>query len=734
VKQLVTEGRLVTLTGMAGVGKTRLAVHVARELEQLFPDGVWFADLTEATEETLASTVVAALGLDQPERSAEEEVLLEHLASRRILLVLDGCEHVREACGRLVLSLLSAAHLTILATSRGPFRLPGEHVWAVPPMSSPSDEELLTAGPDITRRFDALALFEDRAGAVLPGFAVGPGNQQSVAALCRRLDGLPLAIELAAVRMRSLSVEEVLARLTDPYRLLVTGDRSAAPRHQTLRAAMERSAGLCSDVERSLWARLSVFSDGFELEDAEAVCSGDGLSPEDVFAAVSGLVDKSILELEGRQSARYRLFNTVRDFGRDLLRGDPIESSLRYRYLDYFVGFAERADAEWFGPQQVKLLTRCRAERENLGAAMDLALAEDRVEHAQRLVTALWFLWLGDDLVEEGRRWLARALTVQTRPSVPRGRALMLAGLLTVLREDPVVGLSLLEDSKTLATQLGPDGSGLYGNVTVLIKLLTHDLEGAVEWLRQVRCAQPEETDGLGFLNVPGLAMVSVLRGDAARGIELCERASEVCDRHGELWGKSWLEAVLGLAHWSLGSLEEAVGYLRRSLRLKHLFPDVIGIGVCVEVLSWIAAAQGDGTRAARLLCAQLPVETQFIRGSLYSEWHSQCVSRVRHLLRSDELHEAEREGARLGLDDLVGYALGISTVRTREEPTQLTRREWEVARLVSRGLSNRDIADKLVISKRTSDSHVEHILAKLGFTSRAEIAGWVAEREPGGG
>jgi predicted ATPase/DNA-binding CsgD family transcriptional regulator len=739
VKQLVLQARLVTLTGVGGVGKSRLAIHVARDLERTFPDGVYFVELINVGERELPGAVMAALGL--PDDSHEpENVLVTHLANSELLLVLDGCEHLLDASAIFVQKLLAdAPNVTILVTSRAPLDIAGEHVWPVLPLSVPHAEDMLPGGEIAARQSEAVALFEDRASAVLPGFTVGPDNAHVVAVLCQQLDGLPLAIELAAVWMRSLSVEEILARLTDRYRLLTAGDRSAAPRHQTLRAAMEWSFELCSEIEQTMWARLSVFAGGFGLEDAEVVCSGDGLSADDVFVAVSGLVEKSVLTREGSQQAqaRYRLLNTIREYGRDQLGGGATALALRRRHRDHYLRLAEHFDAEWFGPRQVEWLDLLRADWENLWTALEFSVTEpEEGVLGLRLAVALRFCWLAGGLPRDGQYWLASALAVAPKPTFLRVQALVLNGLLTAVQGDPGGGLSLVEESRRPVPELD-EAAGLpfVPSVLGLIKLIGNDLDGAAEESEKtLRQEDWPVLDGVVVLSMPCLALVSILRGNPARGIELCEQCNKLCDQHGELWDKSWAEIVLALAHWTQGNLESASAHLRQSLRTKYRFRDMVGIVVCIEILSWIAAAQGDAMRAVRLQRAidglWRPAGGNPFRIRPYLDWHTECVSTTHQMLQAKDFRLADAEGAQLTLGDTVGYALGKAMTAESDLSARLTRREWEVAKLIAAGLSNRDIAERLVIAKRTSDSHVEHILAKLGFTSRAQIAAWVTEQE----
>ncbi|MFD0918137.1 ATP-binding protein [Saccharopolyspora rosea] len=740
VKRLLSESRLVTLTGVAGVGKSRLACRVARDLRRAFPGGVWLVELAKVTEsEQIAGVLAASLGLRE-QSSGPEDALTAHLAGRRTLLLLDGCEHLLDGCGPLVRQLLDAApELRVLVTSRSPLGIAGEQMWPVPPMSVP---RLDRQGNVVQRTVGAesLELFADRAAAMLPGFAVGPGNEALVVRLCQQLDGLPLAIELAAVWMRSLSVEEILDRLADRYRLLTTGDRSAAPHHRTLRAAVEWSFDLCSPVERALWARLSVFSGGFEMDAAEDVCVGDGVAAEEVFGGIAGLVDKSVLTREDRNDARarYRLLKTIREYGRERLGGGGRELALRRRHRDHYLMLAEHVDAEWLGPNQVEWLTRLRHERENLAAALDFCLTEPgEGQEGLRMAAALRFLWVADGSLRDGRRWLDGAARVAPEPTRERARALAVGGLVSGLQGDTRTARALLAEARATAEDTeARDVLASLAHTAGTVELLGNDQRAAVEQLDEaLRGEELLRHDGMAVLSLPNRALLAVFAGDFERAVELCERCREICEEHGELSARSWAETVLGLVRWRQGDVAGAVALLHAALRVKRLFGDVMGIVTAVEVVAWVEASRGRAASAVRLLTAVeklwQPLGAHLFGVEPYLSWHADAEARARQRLSAAELRSARLRGAAFGLDDAVRHALGEQqeAYSDARAPVALTPRERQVARLVAQGLSNRQIAEQLVIAKRTSDSHIEHILAKLGFTSRAQIAAWVAEQ-----
>lgn len=375
IRRLLSTSRLLTLTGLGGVGKTRLAVEVSRRLRRAYSDGVWFVALGDVYDSDLvAVAVMDSIGLHTPAKEARD-ALIDYLRNKQILLVLDNCEHLIGASAELAAALLGAcAKLRVLATSREPLRISGEQLYPVPPLSVPSQDQPLSAGDSV--RFESVALFAQRASAVVPDFSVTATNRDAVVTLCRQLDGLPLAIELAAVRLRALALNELMAGRHGRYGLLTLGSRTASPRHQTLRATVDWSYGLCTPREQILWARLSVFSGNFDITDAEDVCSDDAVAGEDFFAAITGLVDKSILILDEQNGpARYRLLETIREYGRERLLDRGEEREFLARHRDHYLRLAERVRREWFGPGQLELFAKLRAVQANIRAVLEYCLA-----------------------------------------------------------------------------------------------------------------------------------------------------------------------------------------------------------------------------------------------------------------------------------------------------------------------------------------------------------------------
>ncbi|GDY29122.1 ATP-binding protein [Gandjariella thermophila] len=725
----------MTLTGVAGVGKTRLALRVAEDVRRAFPDGVWLVELAALADPgLLVHTVAGALGLPDQAVSPTER-LAEYLADKRLLLVLDNCEHLLDACAGLVGALLAAApELRVLATSRQALRVDGEHVFGVPAMSVPNlDGQWVPAD---LRSSEAVTLFTERAAAGLPGFRLTEQNELEVATICRRLEGIPLAIELAAVRLQSLSLQQILDRLDNCFMLLTTGSRAALPRQRTLRAMMDWSFELCSAEERTLWARLSVFSGGFDLEAAEEVCSGDGIPREEVLHLVAGLVDKSILTREQHGNrARYRLLETIRQYGRDRLAESGQEKVLRRRHRDYVRALAEQAYADWFSPRQVTWASRMRVEHPNVRAALEFCLSEPGEARAgQRIAASLRSFWIGSGLLTEGRHWLDRALRLDTAPTPERARALWVCSFLDLLLADPEPALRRLAECGPLARKLGDVGSAAYTELWTGYAALhrgdASGLDAMAEALTQLRAAGDEYGTWISLLM---MSLGACALGDD-RALGWGEEALRVCERHEAKFFGFHSLWMTGLERWRRGECRNATALAGEALRLKRSVNDPWGIAHCLAVLAFAAGDEGQHRRAARLLGAAHAAWR--LAGSGRGLWgvhafDDQCVAGTREVLGEAAFDAAYREGAGFTLEEAIGYALGDKTgdARAAHRPDDarslLTRREREVADLIARGLSNRQIAETLVIAQRTAESHVEHILAKLGFTSRAQIAAW---------
>ncbi|GAA4095271.1 hypothetical protein GCM10022248_77650 [Nonomuraea soli] len=700
VKRLLGRARLVTLTGPGGVGKTRLALKAAHAVRRAFEDGAFFVDLSDVrAPEMLDRALVTCLRLvDQTARPACE-VLHAHLADKRVLLVLDGVEHLVEECEALLGPLLkAAAGLSVLVTSRQVLEADGEHVVVVPPMS---------AG-------DAVSLFADRAGDA----SLGRGQTELVRQLCLRLDLLPLAIELAAVRLRVMCLEEVVIQLLP----LDLGNRNT-----TLRTVIGWSHELCTPHERLLWARLSVFCGSFALEAAEAVCSDSCLPAVEIADVVGGLVDKSILSAEETAGGlRFRMLDSIKDYGAEwLARLDSQSERLERRHKDFYLAQARTSAAAWFGPDQQRIFVRTRAQLDNLRGAFERC----EVDEALELASTLWFYWVGCGQLGEGWTWLGRALA-RGGSTGPRARALWVAGYVAVLIGEFSRAREMLEECRALED---PATKAYAVHRLGCLALVSDDHDRAVELFNEAveHYAANRTLECNVLMACVELALVMAFQQQVEACHELCDQVRESCESVGELWVRSYVDYVEAYTAWLTGDGDLALTLSLRSLQVSHHFHDLFCTVLVIEFVALLRAESGDVERAAVLQGAAAriweSVGPRLLDSSYFNAAHVACAELSRKALGRHAYAGAHTRGTRLDLDAAVAVAMGAA--ETRQE-LPLTPREWEVAELVSLGLSNREAAGRLTISKRTVDTHVEHILAKLGFSTRAQIATWVTEQQ----
>ncbi|MCP1415605.1 AAA family ATPase, partial [Paenarthrobacter sp. A20] len=483
VRELLGSARLVTLTGVGGVGKSRFAVEIAEEHNSKFRDGTWLIDLAVVREpELLEHAVATALGVPNPSNRRTLDRLIEYIARRQLLLVFDNCEHLLSACAGVIGSLLrNCPHVQIITTSRQVLDIAGEHVYPLAPLPIPEPETEFTS--EVLSGFSSVNLLVDRARAIKHGFVVNDANGKDVAQLCARLEGIPLAIELAVSRMRSMQLNELVERLEDRFGLLTGGNRSALPRQRTLRALIDWSFDLCTPEERLLWARLSVFAGEFDRLAAEQVCSGDGLPAGQVLDLMDHLVAQSILQtVEGKGRGRFRMLMTVKEYGLERLASPEAVSELRNRHQEYFEAMAVQVARDWTGPGQEAGLAKLRADRGNLELALDWCVSTGNTERALAMVTALRYHWCADGFLSEGRRWLDLALGLGSSSPSGRCAALWVAAWVSLLQGDVAAAEQRLSECDTLAGKLGDHIS--FGMTLVLwgtVELFRGQLEGAVD-------------------------------------------------------------------------------------------------------------------------------------------------------------------------------------------------------------------------------------------------------------
>ncbi|MGW4125692.1 ATP-binding protein, partial [Nocardia sp. NPDC004711] len=560
----------------------------------------------------------------------------------------------------------------------------------------------------------------------------------SVAGICTRLDGLPLAIELAAARLRTMSPEQILTRLDDRYALLTRGSRGAPMRQQTLRWCIDWSYDLCTPAEQRLWDQLSVFAGTFELDAAEQVCGADPTETQ-LLDTLSALVDKSILireETEG--TVRFRMLETVQEYGREQAEDSGKYPEYVRRHRDWCERLALQVEAEWIGPHQLAWVARLERELPNLRKALEFSLSESD-ESGLRIATALSQFWTLRGRLGEGRRWCERALAQSTdAPPLDQAKARYAVGTMAVMQGDLSAAIDNVGQLKTLAEQAAdPLVAALLAHVEGINAFASGELGRASTLLAAaIDCY---ETCGDLILHVDALISLGwaySLQGDTARALASLEKALAITESAGETMLRSWVLWATGFALWRSGARDRAEHVLQEGIRAARLMSDPLVATVCLEILAWIATEQHHARRAAVLLGAADALSR--IGGSSASMlpnllvYHEELTRTSREMLGARTFDAARQEGAAMSFDAAVSFALGERAEATAPTPHSvgnLTKRERQVADLIARGLTNKAIATRLVISARTADGHVEHILTKLGFTSRTQIAAWVAEQ-----
>ena len=741
---LIDAERLVTLTGVGGVGKTRLAIRAANDWAAGHGAPVWIALLDTVTDPgMLPLAVVRALGLGDQSARSPREIIAERLADLDALIVLDNCEHLIDSAARFVDELLDALpRLRVLATSRRPLELTGEYVFPVPPLSLAAD----TDHPS-----DALALLMIRARSAGAAPQSSDADRRAALHLCQALDGLPLAIELAATRMRTMTAADLLERLSSRFALLQNGPRNGVERQRTLRAVVDWSYELCTPGQRELWEALSVFSGSVDLTAVAAVAD---LSDAAVVDTLDQLVAQSVVEAD-LDTGRFRMLETIRRYGLERAQERGTWSHLVRRHLDQVCRMAAELRAGWWGPGQAATLARLRTDRAELQSALTAAVTEEGgtpldVDAALDLFANLRYHWAVGGFVREGRAWSERLLVLPGAAADRRLPALLTAAWLCLLQGDLTDAAALLSEAEALvgtdeqAAVAAPDGRAPasrgwwaepHKDPGAAIELHrwwgTHAMfsgdpdTAQTHFERSIRAAFAAEMPAEALLAQFQLtaARSHAGREDAAGPAHEALRYAESID---ETWMRShalWALALAAFVRADLGSAEQRT---REALAVESAFDDPIGTCLMLEMLAWIDTRQGASERAAMLLGA---AATQWRRigsditalGPQLAAHHDACVRNVREVLGARAFANISEDSARL----TPAEALALSLMPAGPAAPALSRRERDVAAGIHRGLSNREIADELVLSTRTVDTHVQRIFAKLGVASRAQVAAW---------
>jgi predicted ATPase/DNA-binding SARP family transcriptional activator/DNA-binding CsgD family transcriptional regulator len=761
VKRELASTRLLTLVGTGGAGKTRLAAEAARELAGAYSGGAWFVDLAPLAQGGLVVQEVAgALGVREQPGTSPEEALITHLREKELLLLLDNCEHVLDACAGLSQLLLgSCPGLKILATSRQALGLYGEVVWRVPPLSVPRK----SSPADELMEFAAVRLLVERARLKLPSFSLTPENAAAVGKVCRGLEGVPLAVELAAARMGSMAAEHLAARLDDTLGLLTVGPRNAKSRQSTMRATLEWSHGLLLEKERIAFGRVSVFSGGFSLEAAEAVVAGEGIAEAEVLDLISSLVDKSLIVAElltgPGQTPRYRMLAPVRQFALEHFKGDEAVESVFGRHAAFFLELAEVSEPHLKGPDQTLWLERLTRELDNLRTAMRWLLDVGEPGTVSRFGWALYVFWWIRGHFAEGRRWMEEVLANDhaMRPH-DRARALYVAGTMAAGQADLHSTRAMAEESRDLFKVLGDEEGVALSKGTLGIAAASQKrYEEGIALLGEA--AALHATLGYEWECAAITVMLAGAHlglGDHERAAQKAEEGLALARKVGDALAASAALHVLATVASASGDRERARALFGEGLTLAAELGDKANVVYYLEELGADAASEGEPRRAARLWGAAETLlgatEATAYPHRSDGALHLSRVVAARARLEEESWAAAWSEGRSMSLERAVAYALSAEAPapsasrgdcqRTRKggppegdavadgSPADsphpgdtLTRREREVAHLVARGLTNREISSELSISDRTVETHVRNVLGKLELRSRTRLA-----------
>jgi predicted ATPase/DNA-binding CsgD family transcriptional regulator len=742
VRRLLTTTRLLTLTGAGGSGKTRLAFEVGAEVLEEYPDGVFAVEFAPLSDPDLVPQAAASvLGVPEHTGRSLTESLVHYLRPRNGLLILDNCEHLVSACAALAHALLRGCpSLRIISTSREGLRVAGELTYGVPPLSLPEPDRL--PPPESLMQFEAVRLFAARAAFSRPGFTITDSNAATVVQVCRRLDGMPLAIELAAARVRVLAVEQIAARLDDRFQLLTGGSRTVLPRHQTLQAAMDWSYDLLSEPERALFRRLSVFAGGWILEAAEAICPGEGIEAAAVLDLLTSLADKSLVLVETRTGEpRYRLLETIRQYSRTRRGMSGEAAAVQRRHGDWYLALAERAEAELRGPRQEAWLERLEVEHDNLRAALEWSAAQPLDTDAEmKLAGALRWFWFIRGYWSEGRRRLEAALSRRNEvPSRAVARALQGAARLARFQGAYDRARALSEEGLALSRRLGDNESRVWFLISLgAVELHQGDrARAAVLFEESLLISRALGDKGLISMALADLGVVARIEGDLERAEAFLQESLALSRDVQDKWRVALSLHSLGMVAFRRGNYNRAAGLYAESLALASQVRDRWIADDCLDGLAAVACARGHYEHAARMIGAADALREMLGYHPLVEgrSDRDRCVATTRVGLGEAAFAAAWAEGRTMTLERAIEDALAAGETLTVKAKTVkpaegkgadlLTPREREVAVLIAQGKTNREIAVMLVITERTADTHVQHILNKLGVGSRAQIAGW---------
>ena len=741
------EVRLLTLTGTPGVGKTRLGLQVASELSDTFADGVCFVSLAPLSDPDLVlPTLTQALGLPEARGRSPLEHLQACLHDKHLLLLLDNFEQVARAAVLLVELLQTCPDLKALVTSRAVLHVRGEYEVQVPPLDLPDPRQF--ADVELLTRNAAVTLFKERVQALAPDFALTGTNAPVIAAICTRLDGVPLAIELAAVRIKLLSPHQLLSRLEHRLDVLTSGAQDLPARQQTLRATLQWSYELLSPGEQRLFRLLSVFVGGCELSAVEAVCHALGEGATAVLDGVQRLLDSNLL-FERKQATgepRLTMLETIREYGQACLASSGEAEATRQAHAEYYLALAEEAEPRLLSAEQVQWLERLEQEHDNLRAALSWLLEKEQIELALRLSRGLWPFWVFHDHLGEGQRWFEKALNASNGVVASvRARAIYAASSLAyyggdLSRAAVYAGESLklyreLGDKRDIAIALNALGhiARTRGDYAALRALCEESLPLLQELGDTYRIAEALYLSAYGFH----------AQGDDTGACAVAKESLALCREVGERKRVADILHALGLFAYTQGDYATARTFYEESLSISRTMGEKWVAALCLLGLGAVVAAEGEPARAACLWGAAETLRTELGAFIPHAEQvsYERSMSTVHAQLSEDVFSSAWAEGRAMSLEQVLANWETMPSPRpvptappstaTAFAPlphTRLTPREMDVLRLVALGLTNPQIAEKLVISPQTVHAHLRSMYSKLGVTTRSAATRFAVE------
>jgi predicted ATPase/DNA-binding CsgD family transcriptional regulator len=750
IKQQLSRVRLLTLTGPGGCGKTRLALRVAVDLLADYPDGVWLAEFAPVADPMLVPQVVASsIGIQRRGNQTLTDALIDYSVNRNILFVFDNCEHLISACAQLAQTLLkSCPTVKLLTTSRENLNVPGEAVWSVQPLSLPDPQ--LWQNPagrrstlSIYEKSEAVQLFVARASAIESAFVLTEQNGGWVAEICKRLDGMPLAIELAAALVKMLNVEQIVKRLDDVFQVLTEGSRTLLPRQKTLEAAIGWSYDLLTESEQTLLRRLSVFAGGWSLEAAELVCMDQGADPGDILNKMTHLANKSMVMVDRTldNEVRYRMLATIHEYAWERLNETGETAIFQRKHAEAFLNLvrqAQKTESNGFWPEIIAV-DKLELDLDNFRTALTWCARDSSgYELGLRLASALAQFWQMRGYLREGRKYFEQFLSINKEASVPvLAEAFCFAGYMSIYADDLQRGEAYLKKSLALYQKLG-NKNGIAWQLGWLgwLSVAQGDLSNAKAYTKQSFELQRELGDDFGAaVALVCIGEVEYLQGDLVKAEAAFEESLSLVRDIGIFWVVGRRLIRLGQIAYSRADFKKATALTKDGLLTCMENGDKSGVTMALVALAGIASGRGDFKRSARLLGSVEALQEVYGTAMWYVDRmeYTRFVETIR--AHADEKYRlsAWHEGRSMDLTQVIDYAVhGLEISNARSDKyiyAGLTPRELEVAALIAQGKSNQQIAKTLVVGVRTVETYVSRILNKLDYDSRVQIATWALKK-----